>query len=128
MFAPLQHHEHDQIHITGLNVRAVIGIFDEERCRRQDLKLHLLLDTDARAAAATDSISEALDYKSLTKSIIRFVESSEFFLIETLAERVAQLVLSEFPVTRATVVIQKPGALRYCDDVGIRVTRVRESQ
>ena len=122
----LSHSASDQIQISGLSVRAVIGIFDDERTRRQELLLDFLIDTDVRRAASTDDIASAVDYKTLTKRVLRFVEASQFFLIETLAERIAELVLLEFPVSRLTVSVQKPGALRHAESVGVRITRSRE--
>ena len=127
MHLALSHSSDDQISISGLGVRAVIGIFDDERTRRQELQLDFLIDTDVRKAAATDQIDAAIDYKSLTKRVIQFVEESEFFLIETLAERIAALVLAEFPVRRLTLSVQKPGALRYAESVGVRIIRSDES-
>ena len=116
----------DVIEIEGLDLRTVIGIFDFERDRRQDVSISLQIETDIRPAAQSDAIGDALDYKRVTKRVIELVEASSFFLIETLVERVATCVLEEPRASRVTVRIDKPGALRYARTVGIRITRSRE--
>ena len=116
----------DRVIISDLHVRAVIGIFPDERSRKQDLILQLELDTDVRRAARRDQIEDALDYKQITKRILKFVSNSEFQLLETLAEGVATLVLAEFDTPRLTLRVEKPGALRHARTVGIQITRARE--
>lgn len=115
----------DTIEIDGLEVRAILGIFAHERDQRQEIRIGLRLHTDISAAARSDSIEHALDYKSVTKRIIEFVEASDYFLIERLIEEIAALALTEFDVRRVTVRVEKPGALRYARTVGITITRER---
>ncbi len=117
----------DRIEIEDLSLRAVIGIFDHERDRRQELSMSLTLATDVRRAAATDAIDDAVDYKSVTKRIIDFVEASQFFLLETLAEQVAQLIFDEFDIDAVRLRVDKPGALRHARTVGVAITRYRHA-
>lgn len=113
----------DVIYIEDLRVDTVIGIFDWERNIRQTVRLDLEMDFDIRAAAASDDVELTLDYKSVCKRVIGFVEAAEFYLVETLAEQVAALVLGEFPVPRIQIRVDKPHALRGATGVGVRITR-----
>ena len=88
----------DIVYIRELEVRTIIGIYDWEREQQQVVSMDLEMGSDITRAAATDSIEQALDYKAVAKRIIQFVEGSEFFLVETLAERIAEIVLNEFSV------------------------------
>jgi dihydroneopterin aldolase len=116
----------DVIEIEGLSLRATIGIFDFERDRRQEVIVSLRLHTDIRAAATSDDIARALDYKRVTKRVIDLVEGSSFFLVETLAERIASLVLEEPLAERVEVRVEKPGALRHARTVAVEIVRELE--
>ena len=113
----------DTIYIKDLRIDAVIGIFEWERHVRQTLVLDLELGTDCRVAAASDDVTDALDYKAVAKRLIDFVGSSECQLIETLAERTAALLLEEFSVPWLRLRINKEGAVRGARDVGIVIER-----
>lgn len=113
----------DIVYISDLKVDTVIGIFDWERRIRQTVSLDLEMATDIRRAAASDQIDDALDYKNIGKRVIAFIEGSEFQLVETLAEKVAELVLNEFSVPWLKLRLSKPGALRGSRDVGVIIER-----
>ena len=113
----------DTIFLSDLRVETLIGIFDWERQIRQTVSIDLEMATDIRKAAASDSIEDTLDYKAVAKRVISFVESSEFYLVETLAERVAGIVTGEFGVPWVRLTLSKPGAIRGARDVGIRIER-----
>ena len=100
----------DIIFLSDLRVETVIGIFEWERKIHQTVSLDLEMAADIRTAAAGDSIDDTLDYKAVAKRLIRFVEQAEFQLVETLAERCAEIVLNEFPVERLRLKLGKPGA------------------
>lgn len=114
---------HDIIYLTDLRVETVIGIFDWERRIRQTVSIDLEMAADIRRAAATDSIEDTLNYKAVAKRLIAFVEGSEFQLVETLAERIAQIVLEEFNVPWVRVRLNKRGAVRFAQDVGVIIER-----
>lgn len=113
----------DTIFIEDLRVDTVIGIYDWEREIRQTVSLDLEMSCDIRAAAADDDYAKTLDYKAVAKRVIGFVEEAEYYLVETLAERVAALILEEFGVRRVMVRLDKPYALRGARGVGVRITR-----
>ena len=113
----------DIVYIEGLKTDAVIGVYDWERSIRQTLVLDLELASDNRAAAATDGIADAVDYDAISKRILAYVQASEFELIETLAERVADIVLNEFHIPWLRLKLAKPGAVAEAKDVGVIIER-----
>jgi dihydroneopterin aldolase len=113
----------DIIYVTDLRVETVIGIFDWERRIRQTVSIDLEMATDIRKAAASDHIDDTLNYKAVAKRIIAFVEASEFQLVETLAERIAGIILDEFRVPWVRVRLNKKGAVRFAQDVGVVIER-----
>lgn len=117
----------DRIHIRDLQIRCIVGVFPEERTEKQDVRLNITLHADLRTACKTDTLDDTIDYKTLKKQIVALVERSECFLIERLAESVADLCLGHEGVRRVDVTIDKPGALRFARSVAVEITRVRET-
>ena len=102
----------DHVFIEDLRIETVIGIYDWERAIRQVVALDLQMAFDNRTPAATDRIEDTLNYKAVSKRLIAFVEASSFQLVETLAERCAEIVLNEFDVRWLRLKLSKPGAVR----------------
>jgi len=115
----------DIVFIEGLEIEALIGIYDWERKIRQPLVFDLELGFDNRKPAASDDIADTLDYKAVSKRLIQYVSASDFGLVETLAERCAELVLKEFNVARVRLKLSKPGAVRGARAVGVIIERSR---
>lgn len=113
----------DIVYIHELQIETIIGIYDWERVRKQVVSLDLEMGTDIRPAAATEDINRALDYKAVSKRLISFIEASEFLLIETMAEKVAEIVMTEFSVPWLRLRIGKPGAVTGAKDVGVIIER-----
>jgi len=113
----------DMVLIEGLEVRTVIGIYDWEREIRQTVRLDLEMAWDMSKAAVSDDIKDALDYKSVSKRLISFVEGSSFGLIERLAEQCAEIVLAEFGVPWLRLKMSKPGAVRGSENVAVLIER-----
>jgi len=113
----------DIIYIKDLRVQTIIGIFGWEREVRQEVSIDLEIAFDCKRAAKKDAIEDTIDYKKITKGIIKFVEESEFQLQETLAEGIAALVKNEYKVNSLKLRISKPGALRHAEDVGVIIFR-----
>ena len=113
----------DSIFLSDLRVDAIVGIWDWERRIRQTVSIDLEMGADIRRAAATDSIDDTLNYKDVAKRVIQFVSESEYQLVETLAEKIAEIVLDEFDLPWITVRVNKPGAIRGARDVGVRIHR-----
>ena len=116
----------DQIIIKDLLLRGIIGINPDERVKQQDILINIVIYVDIRQAAASDAIEDAVDYKAITKRVIDHVENSADFLVEKLVTDIARLILSEFQVERVRVRVEKPGALRFTQSVGIEIERSRD--
>ena len=117
----------DIVYISDLRIETVIGIYDWERKIRQVVSIDLEMAADNRKAAATESIDDALNYKAVAKRLIAFVEASEFQLVETLAERIAEIVLTEFDVNWLRLKLGKPGAVTGSREVGVIIERGEKS-
>ena len=113
----------DTIFITDLRAEAIIGIYDWERQQKQTVSIDIEMSTDIAKAAATDDINSALNYKAISKRIEQFIIDSEFQLVETLAERISEVVRDEFGVKWLRITLHKPGALSNSKDVGVRIER-----
>ena len=115
----------DRILIKDLMLRCILGLSEEERREKQDVLINLILWTDLRPAAASDSIEDAVDYSALKKRIITLVEASQYHLAETLADRIASLCLEQRAVQQVQVTVEKPTALRFAHSVGVEIIRGR---
>lgn len=113
----------DTIFLHDLRVETVVGVGDWERKIRQTVSIDLEMGADIRRAAASDSIDDTLNYKLVAKRVQQFVTESSFQLVETLAERIAEIVLQEFAVPWVEVRVNKPGAIRGARDVGVKIRR-----
>jgi dihydroneopterin aldolase len=113
----------DIIFLHSLKIDAVIGIWEWERKIRQSVEIDLDMAADIRKAAATDNVEDTLNYKQVAKRLQSFVAESEFQLVETLAERIADIVTGEFGVPWVRVRVNKPGAIRGARDVGVIIER-----
>jgi len=116
----------DQIRIKDLLLRAIVGINPDEREKRQDVLINITLDADMAAAGLSDAINDAVNYKTITKRVIKMVEASSFYLVERMAGEIAALCLLDPRVSAAHVLVEKPGALRFARSVGVEITRTRE--
>ncbi|HSX87009.1 MAG TPA: dihydroneopterin aldolase [Pseudomonas sp.] len=114
----------DTVFIEGLEVDTVIGAYDWERTIRQCLRLDLALGWDNRPAAAGDDLSKALDYASVSTRIQAFASESQFILVETFAERLAELLMREFQIPWLRLKLTKPGAVPAASGgVGVEIER-----
>jgi len=114
---------HDIIYIKDLRINTLIGIYGWERQVPQTIVLDIEMATDIRSAAASDHIEDTLNYKAVAKRVIGFVEQSKFELVETLAERIADIIVNEFQVPWMRLRLNKRGAVRGARDVGLIIER-----
>ncbi len=115
----------DHVFIEGLEIEALIGIYDWERRIRQTLVFDLEMAFDNRVPAATDDIAHTLNYKAVSQRLVEYVSQSDFGLVETLAERCAEIVIDEFKVDSLRLKLSKPGAVRGARAVGVVIERAR---
>lgn len=113
----------DIIFLGGLEIETVIGIYDWERTIKQKIILDIEMAFDIKKAAQTDDIAYTLDYKAVSDRIATFAEASEYYLVETLAEEIARIILTEFPTPWVKITLNKIGAVSRARDVGIIIER-----
>ena len=115
----------DTIFLRGLEVECIIGFIDWERRIKQRVQIDLEMPVDCARAAATDDVADTVDYKRVAKRVIGFVEASQFLLVETMAHRMAMMILEEFGLEWIRISVNKPGAIRGSRDVGVAIERRR---
>lgn len=115
----------DRIHITDLVVPGIVGINADERVTKQDIRVNATLWVDTRAAAASDDIADAVNYRTISKAIIAHIENGDPMLVERLVHEVADICLVDQRVSEVEVTVEKPGALRHARSVGITIRRLR---
>lgn len=113
----------DIIFLHDLRVETVIGIWEWERKIRQTVAIDLDMAANIRQAAASDDVKDTLNYKAVAKRLQAFVGDSNFQLVETLAEKIAGIIIDEFDVAWVRVRVNKPGAIRGARDVGVLIER-----
>ncbi|WP_024299582.1 dihydroneopterin aldolase [Methylomicrobium lacus] len=113
----------DIIFLGGLKIETIIGIYDWERETKQTIVLDIEMGFDIEKAAETDDIQYALDYKTVSKRIIDFVENSQFLLVEKLAVEIVEIIQNEFNVPWVKLMLNKKGAISGASDVGIIIER-----
>ena len=116
----------DRIFFRDIRVEAVVGIWEWERRITQTVSIDLEFATDARKAAASDSIESTLDYKRVAKRVIEYVGNTEFQLVESLADSLAAVIVREFGVAWVEVSVAKPGAVEGSREVGVIISRTAD--
>lgn len=116
----------DRIIISDLGLRCIIGIYPEERKEKQDVVINISMEADLRKPGISDKFEDTVDYKSIKKRIVSLVESSQFFLIEALAEAISRICLEHPMVEQVVVRVDKPGALRFARSAGVEISRNRK--
>ena len=113
----------DQVLIKNLRVNGIIGIKDDERVNKQVILINLTLFADLRQAGISDNIKDCVNYRTVTKKIIAHTEAAERFTVEALASDIASLCLQEKGVQKVIVRVEKPGAVRFAESVGVEIER-----
>ncbi|RLA07433.1 MAG: hypothetical protein DRQ51_05985 [Gammaproteobacteria bacterium] len=113
----------DKIFITDLKVKTIIGIYESERHDKQQISIDLAISFDAKSAAKTDNIQSTIDYNQISNKIHSFVSKSNFALIETLAESIAEIIILENAAKKVKVCVHKLDVVDNVRDVGVRITR-----
>ena len=111
------------VFIKNLEIEAIIGIYDFERTTAQKVVFDIDMSWDISKAAKSENINDALNYKTLSDHLKDYVGNSEFQLIETLAEKVAAIVLEQYGVQTVSLTLHKPNALDGETDVGVKIVR-----
>lgn len=114
------------IQIENLRLRTIVGIYDWEKKAKQDIVINVELEFDGNKASKSDNIEDTVDYKTINKKIISFVEDGDFNLLERIAGGIADIAFENSSVSKATVRVDKPGALRFADSVSITEIKDRK--
>ena len=115
----------DKIHIRDLGLRCILGVYEDERKAKQDVIVNITLYASLHKACHSDCMDDTVDYKTIKNWVVEMVESSSFYLVERLAQAIANLCLESERVQRVDVTVDKPGALRYARSVAVEITRER---
>ncbi len=116
----------DKIIIKNLLSRGIIGVNESERKRPQDILINITLFTDTRRAAKTDDINDCVNYSTISKKVQAHAESVERLTVEALANDLAKICLEEKNVEKVVVRVEKPGAVRFAESVGVEIERSRD--
>ena len=113
----------DTIYVRGLEARGIIGIEKWEQKKRQTVRVDIEMACDASLAAENDDIEKTVNYRAVSKAILKHIEEQPHLLVETLAERLGEMIRRDFGVTWLRLRVSKPGAVRFSEDVGIEIVR-----
>lgn len=115
----------DKVFVTALIARGIIGINDWEREKPQEIRINLVLYGDLRQAGGSDDIDDCINYRTVTKKVQKHAESAERYTVEALAADLAKICLEEPKVVKVLVRVEKPGAVRFAESVGVEIERTR---
>ncbi len=110
------------LRIENIKLRTIVGIYEWEKKSKQDVIINVELEFDGAAAIKSDNIKDSVNYKTINKQIITLVENMNFNLIEKIAGDVLEIVMKDTKVQKATVKVDKPGALRFTDSVSVELS------
>ena len=113
----------DQILISNLIARGVIGISDNERSQPQNIVISVVLFADITRAGKSDNVEDSVNYRTVAKKILAHAEKVNRYTVEALATDIAELCLQEKGVRRVRVRVEKPGAVRFSESVGVEIER-----
>jgi FolB domain-containing protein len=113
----------DTILIRNLRIQGILGVNDEERTALREILINAKLVTDTRQASQSDDIADCVDYSQVIKEIRLLVEEKKRFTVEALAEDIAGLCLSKRGVQKVIVRVEKPGAVKDAESVGVEIER-----
>ena len=116
----------DKVIIKNLLARGIIGVNDWERNRAQDILINLTLFTDTQRAAETDHINDCVNYSTMSKKVMAHAESANRLTVEALANDLAKICLEDNGVQKVIVRVEKPGAVRFAESVGVEIERSRD--
>jgi FolB domain-containing protein len=116
----------DKIIIKNLLARGIIGVYDWERNRPQNIMINITMFADTHRAAETDSLDDCINYSTMSKKVLAHAESVNRLTVEALANDLAQICLEEQGVQKVIIRVEKPGAVRFAESVGVEIERSRD--
>jgi FolB domain-containing protein len=116
----------DQVFITDLVARGIIGVNDWEREKPQEILINIVLFADLKKAGQSDDLQDSLDYRSVAKKVLAHAETARRLTVEALAADLARLCLEDPRVEKVRLRVEKPGAVRFSRSVGVEIERFRQ--
>ncbi len=116
----------DKVIIKNLLARGIIGVNDWERKRAQNILINITIFTDTRRAAETDNLEDCVNYSTMSKKLLAHAETVNRLTVEALANDLARLCLEDKGVQKVIVRVEKPGAVRFAESVGVEIERSRD--
>ncbi len=115
----------DKLFIDQLRIPAIVGVFDTERTQTQDIIIDLHVSADLSDAAVEDNLTHTVDYAAVRESLIEFVTLSRYHLLEALADNIAGMLFSQYPINWLRLKINKPEVFSDVKGIGIIIERSR---
>ena len=115
----------DKVFIKDLMVRGIIGVSDRERSQPQDIIVSVTMATDIHPGGESDDIEDCVNYRTVSKEIIKHIQTISRHTVEALATDIAEICLKYSGVEKVTVKIEKPGAVRFSKSVGVEIERLK---
>jgi dihydroneopterin aldolase len=116
----------DKIHIEGLEVFSLIGVYDWEREAKQRLVVDMVLYADLSLAALTDNVADTINYAEVASSVALTAKDSSFELIEALAGAMIKQLFAQFSIRKISLKLSKPDILDNAQNVAVELTRERQ--
>lgn len=116
----------DTLYINDLIIPCLIGVFENERKEKQQIIINIMLSVDTRKAGKSDNLNDTVNYHELSLQIVKLVENSKFYLLEKLAQEVANLCLQDTRIKQVTVRVEKPKAIKLAKSSAIEIIRTNE--
>ena len=117
----------DKVFINNLQVFGILGIHEHEQLTPQEIRISASASTDIRASASADDIEQTVNYSTLAKRIIRYIEAHPCLTIEALIEALAAEILRDERITSIWLRVEKPNAVPQAESVGVEITRSRQA-
>ena len=116
----------DKVIIKNLLARGIIGVNDWERRRAQNILINVEMHTDTSRAGQTDNLEDCINYSTMSKKLLAHAENINRLTVEALANDLAKICLEEKSVQKVIVRVEKPGAVRFAESVGVEIERSRD--
>lgn len=113
----------DQVIIKNLVARGIIGVYEWERDKPQEILINITLFGELRNAGKTDNIDDSINYKTVAKGAQALAENCQRLTVEALAHDIASFCLETQGVQKVRVRVEKPGAVRFAESVGVEIER-----
>jgi len=117
----------DKVIIKDLVARGIIGVNDWERVKPQEILINIELYGDLRKAGNTDDLDESINYRTIAKEALHIAETAERFTVEALAADIAEICMDMDGVEKAVIRVEKPGAVRFAESVGVEIERRKQA-